>query len=171
MEAEKADQTIGERLKALRKSKGYTLKDVEKKTKITAATLSNLENNLFKPSLAVLQKLGSLYNESIDYIVSGKLHTGSQISLEAYHGSYLDNNITPTDSTRFNSLLSDISIRNEMLEYYEKAMDLEKRLSGLLKKENDILKSILGKMLNTQKEKGSIVLDDTTYLKILSIVQ
>jgi len=171
MSTENSTQTIGERLKSLRKSKGFILKDVEAKTKITAATLSNLENNLFKPSLAVLVKLSSLYDESIDYIVNGKLYAGNRIAFELYPNNSMDDTMQSSENEKFSPLSSDISTRDDILTYYEKSLQLEKQFSEILKRENNILKNLLGGLLKTHKENGSIVLDEITFVKYASMLR
>ncbi len=55
-------ETYGEYLKALRESKGLTLRDVEKQTDVSNAYLSQLESGRIKqPSPTMLYKLSELY--------------------------------------------------------------------------------------------------------------
>ena len=70
----------GEYFKALRESKGFTLRDVEKKTEVSNAYLSQLETGKIKqPSPITLHKLAGLYGvgyetlmEKVGYPVLGK---------------------------------------------------------------------------------------------------
>ena len=55
-------ENYGEYIKALRASKGLTLRDVEKKTEVSNAYLSQLESGKIKqPSPTTLYKLAELY--------------------------------------------------------------------------------------------------------------
>jgi len=55
-------EKYGEYIKALRESKGLTLREVEKKTEISNAYLSQLESSKIKqPSPTTLYKLAELY--------------------------------------------------------------------------------------------------------------
>jgi len=168
---ENIPQTIGERLKALRKSKGFILKDIETKTKITAATLSNLENDLFKPSLSVLVKLAALYNESIDFIVNGKSLEGHQISFEPHQKNLFEDTSQSLDNDKYPSLSLDTSTRDDMLAYYEKALQLEKQFSEILKRENNILKTTFNNLLKSRQENGYIMVDDATLIKLLNMLR
>ncbi len=57
------------RLKALRKSKGYTQVAVQMQTGIEQALLSKFENEERIPPTETLLRLAEFYNVSIDYIL------------------------------------------------------------------------------------------------------
>ena len=61
------NQSIGEKLKTLRKSQRLTQQTVADKVGITRATLSNYEINRRVPDLRTLQKLSDAFNVSLDY--------------------------------------------------------------------------------------------------------
>jgi transcriptional regulator with XRE-family HTH domain len=66
--------TIGQRLKQLRIIKKLKLKDVSCSIGISTTALSQIENDVYKPSAEVVIKLSTFYKEGIDYILLGK-HT------------------------------------------------------------------------------------------------
>ncbi len=57
------------RLKALRKSRGYTQISLQMQTGIEQALLSKFENGERVPPTETLLKLAEFYNVSIDYIL------------------------------------------------------------------------------------------------------
>ena len=57
------------RLKALRKSRGYTQISVQMQTGIEQALLSKFENGERVPPTETLVRLAEFYNVSIDYIL------------------------------------------------------------------------------------------------------
>jgi transcriptional regulator with XRE-family HTH domain len=60
----------GEYIKALRESKGLTLRDVEKKTEVSNGYLSQLESSKIKqPSPATLSKLAELYGVKYEVLM------------------------------------------------------------------------------------------------------
>ena len=60
----------GQYFKALRESKGMTLRDVEKKADVSNAYLSQLESGKIKqPSPLTLHKLSEIYNVSYDVLM------------------------------------------------------------------------------------------------------
>jgi len=162
-------QSIGERLKILRKSRYLTLKDIEAQTKITAATISNLENNLFKPSLEVLVKLANLYGESIDFIVNGT--TGKAPSVANKVSSPESSDAPHIDSDGTTSLFAEPSQKDDLLSYYENAYELEKHFSEMMKNRYNILKNVVGNLLKIHKEKGSITLDEASINYIMNLMK
>ena len=61
------DNTIGDKLKTLRKGQKMTQQYVADKVGITRATLSNYEINRRTPDLKTLQKLAGCYGVGLDY--------------------------------------------------------------------------------------------------------
>jgi len=58
-------ENLGELLKRKREEKGVTLREVEKRTEISNAYLSQLENQkIVKPSPTILKKLAEVYETS-----------------------------------------------------------------------------------------------------------
>lgn len=58
-------ENLGELLKRKREEKGLTLREVEKRSEISNAYLSQLENQkIVKPSPTILQKLAEVYETS-----------------------------------------------------------------------------------------------------------
>jgi transcriptional regulator with XRE-family HTH domain len=64
--------TLGMKLKVLRISKNMDLKDVSKKSGISIAEISNIENDKNKPQIATIKKLAEAfdydYNQLYDYL-------------------------------------------------------------------------------------------------------
>lgn len=64
--------TLGMKLKVLRISKNMDLKDVSKKSGISVAEISNIENDKNKPQIATIKKLAEAfdydYNQLYDYL-------------------------------------------------------------------------------------------------------
>ena len=57
-------KTLGERLKDLRKEKGYTLEQVAQKLNTTKVTISRYENNLREPKRETISQFAKLFNVS-----------------------------------------------------------------------------------------------------------
>lgn len=66
-----SNQTLGQFIKAVRESKGLSLRGVENSTGISNAYLSQVEGDKIKqPSPIILHKLGKLYNTSYAALLS-----------------------------------------------------------------------------------------------------
>ena len=61
-------ETLGDRLKSLRKENGYTLEQVAEKLNTTKVTLSRYENNLREPKRETISQFAKLFNVSTDYL-------------------------------------------------------------------------------------------------------
>ena len=64
--------TIGERIKHIRKAKGFSMNDVSLHMGINKASLSSYENNKYDPSAQVIVKLCELFDISSDWLLTGK---------------------------------------------------------------------------------------------------
>ncbi len=64
---------VGERIKALRESKGLSLKDVAESTGFSAALLSQMENHLISPSLGTMTKLACAFGVKVGNLL-GEAH-------------------------------------------------------------------------------------------------
>ena len=71
-------KTLGERLKDLRKEKGYTLEQVAQKLNTTKVTISRYENNLREPKRETISQFAKLFNVSTDYLHG---HTNDKFTL------------------------------------------------------------------------------------------
>ena len=71
-------KTLGERLKDLRKEKGYTLEQVAEKLNTTKVTISRYENNLREPKREAISQFAKLFNVSTDYLHG---HTNDKFTL------------------------------------------------------------------------------------------
>ena len=71
-------KTLGERLKDLRKEKGYTLEQVAEKLNTTKITISRYENNLREPKREAISQFAKLFNVSTDYLHG---HTNDKFTL------------------------------------------------------------------------------------------
>ncbi|WP_113671230.1 helix-turn-helix domain-containing protein [Vallitalea guaymasensis] len=63
--------TIGERLKFLRKKHSLTMNDIETRTGISKGNYSKYENNKFKPSSDAIILLANCFDTTTDYILLG----------------------------------------------------------------------------------------------------
>ena len=59
---------LSDRLSALRKEKGLTLRELAEQVGITAAALSSYEKGQKEPSLGYAKKLAQYYGVSLDYL-------------------------------------------------------------------------------------------------------
>lgn len=66
--------TLGERLKNLRDNMELEQKEVADKIGVKNNTLSQYENDKREPDHDTLQKLASIYNVTIDYLITGMEH-------------------------------------------------------------------------------------------------
>lgn len=66
-------KAFGERVKQLRKAKGWTQKELGNKIGVTYAQLNKYEGGTNAPPLDKLQALASALETTIDYLVSGNL--------------------------------------------------------------------------------------------------
>ena len=71
-------QTLGDRLKNLRKEKKYTLEQVAKKLNTTKISISRYENNLREPKGETISQFAKLFNVSTDYLLG---HTDDKFAL------------------------------------------------------------------------------------------
>lgn len=80
-------ETIGERIKVMRKRKGLTQADMKSLAGISSGNLSDIENNKSLPSSSALISLSRELEVSIDWILTGEersyiKHTTSQSTQE-----------------------------------------------------------------------------------------
>lgn len=68
--------SISEKLKELRKEKGYTQKEISKKLEISERQYINLEKEKSIPSLETIIKIADIYKISIDYITERTKYKG-----------------------------------------------------------------------------------------------
>lgn len=71
-------QTLGDRLKNLRKEKKYTLEQVAKKLNTTKISISRYENNLREPKGETISQFAKLFNVSTDFLLG---HTDDKFAL------------------------------------------------------------------------------------------
>lgn len=69
---------MSDRLSALRKEKGITLRELAEQVGITAAALSNYEKGQKEPSLSYVKKLAQYYGVSLDYLCGGEKSAEAQ---------------------------------------------------------------------------------------------
>ena len=67
------DKQVGERIKNLRQQLGLTQAELADKVGFTSQTVSNWESGSREPDIEALVKLSSLFNVSLDYLLSGKM--------------------------------------------------------------------------------------------------
>ncbi|CAK1243134.1 Transcriptional regulator [Fructobacillus cardui] len=72
---------MANRLKELRKEKGYTLNDIAKATGITRGTYNNYENEKTEPKLATWQKLADFFGVSVSHLQGLDTYSNEGIGL------------------------------------------------------------------------------------------
>ncbi|MGL4911820.1 MAG: helix-turn-helix domain-containing protein [Romboutsia sp.] len=72
-------ETLGIRLKALRKEKGLTLEQIANDFDTTAITISRYENGVREPKSDTLNLLADYFNVSVDYLL-GRTHKRNGLS-------------------------------------------------------------------------------------------
>lgn len=70
--------TMGSRLKALRKKYNYTGEEVGNMLKVSKVAIYNWEKDIRSPSPDVIEKLANIYEVSTDYLITGKESTSSK---------------------------------------------------------------------------------------------
>lgn len=66
-------ETIGKRIAARRKEKGYTQEEIAERLGITAQAVSKWENDTSCPDISLLPALAELLGTTVDALLSGKL--------------------------------------------------------------------------------------------------
>jgi transcriptional regulator with XRE-family HTH domain len=100
------NKTLGQYLKQQRKRKNITLREVEKRTGISNAYLSQLENNkIFNPSPSVLYKLAEYYQISYEYLMKLAGYPIPEIDIknkkiQFYRLSRIINDLTPEEEEK-----------------------------------------------------------------------
>ena len=87
-------ETIGQRVRALRKENNLTLKELSEKTDIVISNIGFIENDKNKPSVANILKLCNFFNVSADWLLTGKEYKNDLSEIEAdivKHFRLLDN--------------------------------------------------------------------------------
>lgn len=64
-------ETLGARIAALRKAKGFTQEDLATQMGVSAQAVSKWENDISCPDIQLLPKLGNVLNTTIDYLLTG----------------------------------------------------------------------------------------------------
>ena len=64
-------ETYGDRLKAARKTKGYSRPQLAKICGLTDRTIQNYENGSSNPKTEITQKLATALDVSVDYLING----------------------------------------------------------------------------------------------------
>ncbi len=72
---------VGDRLRAFRKSLGYTLAELSDRTGLTASTLSRLETSQVAPTLQQLLPLSRVYGVPLDELVAAPAHGDPRVHL------------------------------------------------------------------------------------------
>ena len=70
--------TMGSRLKALRKRYNYTGEEVGNMLKVSKVAIYKWEKDIRSPSPDVIEKLANIYEVSTDYLITGKESTSTK---------------------------------------------------------------------------------------------
>jgi HTH-type transcriptional regulator, competence development regulator len=86
MPAPRPEETLGAVLRAARGARGLSLRDVERRTGIRNAHLSQIETDtIAKPEMAILWELASLYDVDFARLLALAGHTGGETSGSRRH--------------------------------------------------------------------------------------
>ena len=83
------EMELGKNLRTLRHTKGWTLKEVSRRSKLTLSYMSNVERGWRKPSLEALLTLSRVYGVSTDYLLSCERKDETKIALAAKYSWFL----------------------------------------------------------------------------------
>lgn len=72
--------TMGSRLKALRKKYNYTGEEIGRKLQVSKSAISMWEKDLRSPSADLIEKFATIYGVSTDYLITGKESTSTKDS-------------------------------------------------------------------------------------------
>lgn len=72
-------EDVGQRLRALRQHRGFTLTDLSERTGISVSTLSRLESGERRAALELLMPLARLYDVSLDSLVGRDAHVDPRV--------------------------------------------------------------------------------------------
>ncbi|MDU5722361.1 MAG: helix-turn-helix transcriptional regulator [Clostridium butyricum] len=75
-------ESIGERIRNVRKKKNLTITQLKEITGLSAGNLSDIENSKISPSSNALIKLKNALGVSIDWILTGKYFNNSTDSIK-----------------------------------------------------------------------------------------
>jgi len=64
-----ADETLGERLRLLRRERGFSIADLSRASAVPASTISKIENGLLNPSLVHAINLASALDANLGFLV------------------------------------------------------------------------------------------------------
>lgn len=111
------DNTIGNRLKSLRKTRGLTLKQVADKIDYDWSNLSKIERGTYKkPLTEIIEKLANVYNVRLSEIFgeNQELHTSFDIDDEWLEliKDMKERNLTPKQVEEYVSIV--INIKNTL---------------------------------------------------------
>ncbi|MCX7884565.1 MAG: helix-turn-helix domain-containing protein [Caloramator sp.] len=62
--------TLGEKIRDLRKSMGFTQEELGKKLNLRKSTISQYENNKNTPDIEILKKMASIFSVSLDELLN-----------------------------------------------------------------------------------------------------
>ena len=74
-------ETLNERIKELRKQKGWTQNQLAEKLYLSDKAISKWEVGEANPDISLLPQIASLFDVTIDYLLTGKIE-GERISLD-----------------------------------------------------------------------------------------
>ena len=77
-------QTLGAKLRILRKANGYSLRDLEDKININYSHLAKIERGEANPSMQVLKKLANLYDKSVSHFFDEAEKIGTPQELDGH---------------------------------------------------------------------------------------
>lgn len=94
------ENTLGQRVKMMRKKLGITQNDVKNHLNIGQSTLSSIENDKFMPSSETLLELSKLFNVSPSWLLTGKNDEKRKYSPKESSCLELFNQLSPLNQER-----------------------------------------------------------------------
>lgn len=98
-----SNDSIGNRVRFLRLSKGLTMDELANQithTKVTKATIGNLENDRNKPGIDLIIALSKFFGVSTDWILTGEEFQGERMQSLPHEELKLHYATTPEDKIR-----------------------------------------------------------------------
>jgi transcriptional regulator with XRE-family HTH domain len=93
MNAINSTETLGDRLRRIRKEQGYPLKKVAEAAEISVAYLSKLELNDGNPTFDVLNKIAKFYNLTVEGLTVGvEIGEASSPAMNEHLEAFITNN-------------------------------------------------------------------------------
>lgn len=145
-------ETIGERIKDLRKSVDLNQKEFAKKISISQGSLSDIEKGRNKPSIETLLAISNIFRVSLDWLIKGELKENLYISTTKNMIQQIAKNIKKSFNEEEQIILIESLNQKEIQEeVYDQGVEYQYR-TGLTKDELNLLKSFYELPIKDQED-------------------